>query len=217
MKEDVFLEMQESINGMDETKASQLAQRVLEESIDPLPAIERGYARGLQLVGDRFEKGEIWLPELIMSAEIMKKVMKILEPEITRRGEKRHSLGRIVLGTARGDIHDIGKNIVLALLSAAGFEVYDLGKDVPVEQFINKVKETKAHIVASSSLLTTTMPVQRDIVKALLEEGLRKKVKVMVGGAPVSEDWAREIGADAYGENAVEAVKKAKEILEIKE
>jgi methylmalonyl-CoA mutase cobalamin-binding domain/chain len=142
---------------------------------------------------------------------------EVLQPEISRRREERRGLGVVVLGTVEGDIHDIGKNLVAAMLFAGGFEVIDLGKDVPTEEFIKKAKEVKADIVGASALLTTTIPMQREIIKALAKEGIRDKVKVIVGGAPVTQEWADEIGADGYGADAVEAVKLAKNLLKIKE
>jgi len=155
---------------------------------------------------------------LVAAAEASKKALnEILEPRIVKAKAERKSLGKIVIGTVAGDIHDIGKNIVASMLFAAGFEVHDLGKDVPVSEFIKKEKEVKANIVASSALLSTTLPVQHEIVKALVAEGLRDKVKVIVGGAPVTEEWVKEIGADGFGENAVEAVNVTKKVLNIKD
>jgi len=141
---------------------------------------------------------------------------ELLEPEISKRKERRKSLGRIVIGTVAGDIHDIGKNIVAAMLFASGFEVYDLGKDAPVEEFAKKAKEVDANIVGASALLSTTLPMQHEIVKAIVSAGFREKVKLIFGGAPVTEEWVREIGGDGYGENAVEAVNVAKKVLGIK-
>ncbi|MEM1550264.1 MAG: cobalamin-dependent protein, partial [Candidatus Methanomethylicia archaeon] len=157
--------------------------------------------------------GEIFLTELAIAAEAMKEALKIFEPAILKSGRERKVLGRIVIGTVEGDIHDIGKNIVSTLLMASGFEVIDLGVDVPVEVFVEKVKELKPDILALSALMTTTMIKMVDVIKALEREGLRDKVKVMIGGAPTSKDWAREIGADGHGVDAIEAVEVAKKLI----
>jgi len=173
--------------------------------------------KGLRIVGEKFERGEMWLMHIVAAAEVAQRAInELLEPEILRRKEVRTSLGRVVIGTVAGDIHDIGKNIVRALLTASGFEVHDLGKDVPIEDFISKVKETNANIVAASALLTSTALTQRDIIEALKREGLRERVKVMVGGSAVSTEWAREIGADGYAPDAVEAVELAKKFMGIR-
>jgi len=141
--------------------------------------------------------------------------VEVLEPLIKKSSEKREALGKVVIGTVAGDIHDIGKNIVAMMLFTAGFEVYDIGKDVSTEEFVKKTKEFDADIVALSALLTTTLPAQRDIIEALKKAGLRDKVKVLVGGAPATSKWAEEAGADGYGEDAIEAVKVAKKLLGI--
>ena len=151
---------------------------------------------------------------LVAAAEASKKALtELIEPRMAQSKSERKSLGRIVIGTVAGDIHDIGKNIVASMLFAAGFEVHDLGKDIPTDQFIDKSKEVNANIVASSALLSTTMPVQSEIVKSLGARGLRTKVKTMVGGAPVTQNWTNEIGADGFAENAIEAVNVAKKLV----
>jgi len=145
----------------------------------------------------------------------MKSAMDVLEPEIARRGTEQASLGVIVLGTIEGDIHDIGKNLVSTMLSAYGFEVYDLGVDVPAKQMVEKAREVNADIVAVSALLTTTMMQQKKVIDVLIEEGMRDNVKVLVGGAPVDASWVQEIGADGYGDDAIQAVEAAKKLLSI--
>ncbi|MEM1547282.1 MAG: corrinoid protein [Candidatus Methanomethylicia archaeon] len=188
-------------------------KELLSEGCDPLDIVNT-LSNALKIVGEKFERGEIFLIHLVTIGEAVKKATsELLEPLIRMRGVKGRFLGRVVIGTVEGDIHDIGKNIVASMLFAAGFEVYDLGKDVPVEEFINKVRELKPEILALSALLTTTLPVQREVIEALKRDGLRNSVKVMVGGAPVTKRWAEEIGADGYGVDAVEAVMIAKNLV----
>ncbi len=210
--DDMFAPFRQSILDLDPAKAAELAGQVVKEDIDLVQVIERGYAQGLHTIGEKFEQGEAFLPELMRAAEAMKEAMRILEPELKKRGKARKTLGRIVIGTIEGDLHDIGKNIVAAMFTATGFEVYDLGRNVSMESFIGKVKEVQAHILACSALLTVTMPAQDRLIKRLASEGVRDKIKVMVGGAPVSEAWAKSIGADGYAENAVGAVSVAKRL-----
>jgi corrinoid protein of di/trimethylamine methyltransferase len=167
----------------------------------------------LKEIGDMFGKGEIFLPELMAAAQAAEASVKVLNEEIAKRAQTRKSLGKFLIGTVAGDIHSIGKNIVATLLRVAGFEVIDLGVDVPAEVFIEKVKELNPDIVGLSALLTTTMNEQKKIIEKLDEQGLRAKVKVMVGGAPVSQQWAKEIGADACGLDAQDAVEKAIKLI----
>lgn len=195
--------------------AAELAHQALARGLDPVMAIEQGYARGIREVGERFARGEYFLPHLAMGAEAMKAGMAVLEPELARRQEERRTLGRVVLGTVSGDIHEIGKTLVGTMLAASGFAVADLGVNVPAARFVEAVREQKAQIVGLSALLTTTMLAQREVIAALEEAGLRDSVKVMVGGAPVTQAWAEEIGADGYAEDAVGAVRKARELLAV--
>jgi len=174
-------------------------------------------AEGIKNIGNLFERGEIFLPELIMAAEAMKAGTEILMSEVRKRGLNVKKLGKVVIGTVQGDIHDIGKNIVISMLEASGFKVIDLGVDVPAEEFIKKVKEVQPDVLGMSALLTTTAPEQSRVIEMLKDSGLRDKVKVIIGGAATSESWADEIGADAYAADAVEAVKKIKHLIEIKE
>lgn len=200
----------------DSSKVMEATNKAVNAGIDPVKIIEQGLTKGLRIIGKKFEDGELFLMHLVAAAEASKKALnEILEPRMAKTSTERKSLGKVVIGTVAGDIHDIGKNIVASMLFAAGFEVHDLGKDVTVEQFINKAKEVNTNIVASSTLLSTTMSVQGDIVKALSAEQMRGKVKAIVGGAPTTEDWAKEIGADGFGENAIEAVNVAKRVLGI--
>ena len=167
----------------------------------------------MQVVGDKYECGEYFLPHLIIAADGMKKAMALLEPELQSRGQQAEKLGTVVIGTVHGDIHEIGKTLVGTMLSANGFEVHDLGVDVKVEDFINKARETHANAIGMSALLTTTMTVQRDVIEALEENSMRSSVKVVVGGAPVTAEWAERIGADGHADDAVAAVNLLKKLL----
>ena len=203
-----------AIQTFDPDKVMEATNNALKAGIDPQKIIEDGLTKGLRIVGKKFEDGELFLMHLVAAAEASKKALnELLEPKIAQSKGQRKSLGRVVIGTVAGDIHDIGKNIVASMLFAAGFEVHDIGKDIPVDQFMNKTKEVNANIVASSALLSTTMPMQREIVKSLAAVGLRNNVKVLVGGAPVTQDWANEIGADGFAENAIEAVNVIKKLV----
>ncbi len=194
-------------------QAGNLATQALEADIAPLTAIEEALNVGMQIVGAKFESEEYFIPDLMMATEALKAAMKVFEPALMARKEKRHVLGTVVIGTVEGDIHEIGKSLVATMLSAAGFQVYDLGVDVSVAEFVEKVQETGANIVGLSALLTTTMRNQEAVIEALKGAGLREQVQVIIGGAPTSPDWAETIGADAYAENANEAVGVVKQLL----
>ena len=213
MSEELFQAMRQSIVDGAAEHAIELAQRALEAGIDPLQAVNHGFVPGVEHVGEQFAKRQMFLPDLVMAAEAMKAGIGILEPEMRRQGRQREFLGRVVLGTVKGDIHEIGKTLVGILLSAAGFEVVDLGVNVSGETFAAKARELEADIVGVSSLLTTTMALQRGVVEALERAQLRPRVKIIVGGAPVTRVWAEEIGADGYGKDAVGAVALAKSLL----
>jgi len=206
-------ELRRTVVSYDVEGAMLAAKKAVEVGVDPLKAIEDGLAQGIREVGNKFGKGEIFLPELVMAAEAMKKALEVLEPELKRKKKERKTLGRVLLGTVAGDIHSIGKTIVAAMLTANGFEVYDLGEDVPTERFVEKVRELKPDLLGLSALLTTTLPAQEVVIETLKREGLRKTLKVIIGGAPASKEWAEKIGADGYGANAVEAVQVSKKLL----
>ncbi|RXA20593.1 dimethylamine corrinoid protein 3 [Methanosarcina sp. MSH10X1] len=179
--------------------------------LEPSEIIEKGLAAGMNEVGVLFERGKLFLPHVMMAADAMTAGVTALK-DLMPEGSSSKA-GVIVNGTVEGDVHDIGKSIVSTMLQSAGFEVYDIGRDVPVRNFIEKAKEVNADMIGLSALMTTTLQGQRDVIELLKEEGLRDRVKVMVGGAPATQAWAEKIGADCYAENASEAVAKAKELL----
>ena len=208
-----FKDMAQSVIDGEVEDAERLARQAIEQGVDPLDAINQGFVVGVNHVGEGYAAGEMFLPDLVLAGEAMKAAVAVLEPEMKRRGTKRQMLGTVVMGTVEGDIHDIGKTLVATMLSATGFQVYDLGVDVPVEAFLEKAREVDADVVGLSALLTTTMVKQKTVIEALEEAGLRRQVKVMVGGAPVTRSWAEEIGADGYSEDAIGAVAVAKELV----
>ncbi|HUT08294.1 MAG TPA: corrinoid protein [Candidatus Latescibacteria bacterium] len=205
--------MNEAIVAGDKGAAVALAADAVRSGANLLEVIEKGYVPGLQKVGELWEQGDYFLPELISSAEAMKAAMAVLEPELDRNKIVARKGGKVVIGTVEGDIHDIGKNLVASMLQAGGFEVFDLGADVKLERFVEKAEIVGAEIICLSALLTTTMTNQRRLIGLLRDKGLRDKYKVLVGGAPASRKWADEIGADGYAENAVAAVKLARTMI----
>lgn len=213
MTQELLAAMKQSIIDGEREDAVALAQRAVAEGFDPLQAINEGYVPGLDEVGEEYGCGAMFLPDLVLAAEAMKGAVAVLEPELARRGATRQVLGRVVIGTIQGDIHDIGKTLVATMLAANGFEVHDLGVDVPVATFAQKAREVNADIVGVSALLTTTMVRQRAVIEALDDMGLRPRVKVMVGGAPVTASWVEEIGADAFSEDAIGAVAVARSLV----
>lgn len=214
--ETIFDDMAHSIIEGEIEVAADLARQALKDGIDPLDAINRGYVVGLQKVGESFSCGDAFLPDLVLAGAAMQGALAVLEPELSKHGSSRESLGSVVLATVQGDIHDIGKNIVGSMLSASGFIVHDLGVDVPPARIVEKVREVDADLVGLSALLTTTMSNQEHVLEALTEAGLRDRVRVMVGGAATSEAWAETIGADGFGADAVGAVSLAKELMSTK-
>jgi len=205
--------MAQSIIDGDSEVSANLARRAVDQGIDPLEAIAEGFVLGVNQVGEAFARGDAFLPELVMSGEAMKAAVAVLEPELSKRGTERKVLGKVILCTVEGDIHEIGKTLVGTMLSSAGFKVFDLGVDVPVMKVVEKAREVNADIVAMSALLTTTMVHQRDVIEALEDIGIRSKVKVIVGGAPVTNEWVKQIRADGYSEDAIGAIKVTKELL----
>jgi corrinoid protein of di/trimethylamine methyltransferase len=202
--------MHDAVLQGDDANAAKLAQEALDKGVPPLEAIENGLVPGIREAGDLWEEGEYFLPELVTSAEAMKAAMAILQPALREDQQGLKIAGRVVIGTVKGDIHDIGKTLVATMLSANGFEVTDEGADVEVARFVDRARDLGADLICASALLTTTMTVQRDLVQAIKEAGLR--THVMVGGAPVSKEWADEIGASGFADNAVAAVDVAREL-----
>lgn len=213
-KQQFFEQVKNAVIECNKEEAVALARKALEEKLDLNEVIEKGYVPGIEKVGRLWEKGEYFLPELITAAECMKTAMDILQPELVKAQIETKSLGKVVIGTVEGDIHDIGKNLVSSMLAANGFKVVDLGADVKLEAFIEKAQEVNADFICLSALLTTTMLGQKKLIEMLKEKNLYGRFKVMVGGAPVNRQWAEEIGADGYGENAISAVKEAKKLTE---
>lgn len=203
-KQEILDRLKECIVNLDFEGAQQACREALAAGVPPFEVITEGMAKGLDVVGQKYEAQEYFLSELIVAGEVVKESMKILEPHLKRAEVKR--LGKTVLGTVRGDLHDIGKNIVAVLLSGAGFDVIDLGTDVSADEFVEAVRMHEPDIVGMSALLTVTMPEMENVVRELDRAGLRDKVKVIVGGAPLTEEYARRIGADAYAPDAVTGV-----------
>jgi corrinoid protein of di/trimethylamine methyltransferase len=214
MATELLLQIRECVIKGDQAATLHLVQQALESGIGPMQIIEEGLTPGMHVVGDKFSCGEYFIPHLVMAARAMQAAMKLVEPELKKRQQAVEGAGTAVIGTVHGDIHEIGKSLVGVMLSANGFEVHDLGVNVPVESFVAKVQETGANLVGLSSLLTTTMVVQRQVIQAFEAAGIRDKVKIMVGGAPVKQGWASEIGADGYAEDATGAVELAKALAQ---
>lgn len=203
----------EAIIDADEDAVEEILNDAKEEGISAVELLKDGFSRGMEQLGEMFAEGEAFLPELIMAAEAMKIVTERVEEELAENGDGVEKKGTVVIGTVKDDVHDIGKSICVSMLKATGFEVIDIGKDVAPSDFVAKAKEVNADIIGSSALLTTTMENQREIENLLEEAGLKGKVMTMVGGAPVSQDWAEKIGADGYSQDAMSCVKKAGELL----
>lgn len=210
MSNELFAQLAQSLIDGEPEATADLTRQALDAGIEPLAVIREGLVPGMNVVGEKFSCGDYFLPDLIIAADGMQKAMELLEPELRARQQAVESAGTVVIGTVKGDIHEIGKSLVGTMLSANGFKVFDLGVDVPTAAFVNKVKETGANLVGLSALLTTTMTMQREVIQALAAAGLRDQVKVMVGGAPVTRSWAHEIGADGYAEDAMGAVQAAR-------
>ena len=207
-----------NLNGVSEAlqkgkadKVSELVKQALNEGITPKNILEEGLIHGMSIIGKKFKKNEVYVPEVLIAARAMHTGMDVLKPKLIETGVK--NIGKVVMGTVQGDLHDIGKNLVEMMLEGAGFEVIDLGTDISTDKFVEAVKEHKPNIIGMSALLTTTMVNMVGVIKALDVAGLRDKVKIMVGGAPITQNYADQIGADGYSPDASSAVDKAKAFL----
>jgi trimethylamine corrinoid protein len=209
-KDAILAELENGVKGLQQEVAVEAARKALAAGMNPVEAIENGLAKGIREVGEKFAKKEMFVVELIYAAEIMSSAIQVLEPEMKRLSSQRNVVGRMVLGTVAGDIHDIGKNLVRIMLEASGFEVRDLGKDAPTEGFVSAAKEMGADVLGASSLMTTTVDVQKEVVAALRSAGIT--APLMVGGAAVTEEWAKEIGAH-YSSDANSAAVMAKHLV----
>jgi 5-methyltetrahydrofolate--homocysteine methyltransferase len=215
VKEELFKRLKEAVVNGDPEEVSKIAKKVVEVGIDPLEAVEKALVAGVLELGDKWVKGEVFIADVVAAADAMKVGLSILKNEIVKRGRSVKYLGRIVIGTVEGDIHDIGKSIVATLWEASGFEVIDLGVDVPPQKFVEAVKQYKPDVVGMSALLTTSMLKQRETIEAIKQAGLRDKVKIVIGGAPTTEEWAKEIGADGWAPDAFSAVQLIKRLFGI--
>ena len=213
MSDEMYEKLAQTVIEGEPDDAETLAKQALADGLDPLTCINEGLTKGIQKVGELFASGEYFLPELIIGAEAMKRALAVLEPAMVG-DQSREVVGRVVLGTVEGDMHEIGKTLVGTMLIANGFQVFDIGVDKNAGEFIAAVQENNADIVGASALLTTTMLQQKKLIEALEEANLRDKVKVMVGGAPVTESFASEIGADGYAEDAISAVDLAYRLVD---
>ena len=212
MSQEIYDKLAQVVIDGEPEDAEELAQQALDQGLDPLDCINKGLSPGIDRVGELFASGEYYLPDLIIGGDAMKAALSILEPALSG-GQERKVLGQVVLGTVEGDLHEIGKTLVGTMLTANGFLVTDIGVDKTAAEFVEAVKETGATLVGASALLTTTMLHQKEVIEALKEAGLRDQVKVLVGGAPITESWAEEIGADGYADDAIGAVAVAKKLV----
>lgn len=210
-KEEILQKLSESVLEGDEDLAQEWTEKAIAAKIKPLDIINEGLTKGIEAVGANFAAGTYFLPDLLLGAKAMEVGINILEPLLA--GQDREFIGRVLMGTVEGDLHEIGKNIVIMMLKTAGFEVKDLGIDVPSAKFIEEAKSYKPDIIGISALLTTTVGRQKEIIELLQEEGMRKDVKVMIGGAPINQNWADSIGAEGYAEDATVAVDVAKNLM----
>lgn len=208
----LIADLRDAFVNIEPDRATELLKKAIEEDISPKEIIEKAIRQGADEVGRKYEACEYFLPELVMSGEMMKEAIESLKPRMKAEGIS--TSGNVIFGTVKGDLHDIGKNIVISMLSVAGFDITDLGVDIPPERFISEVREKKPDILCLSSLLTHTMPEFGVVIAQLKENGLRDKVKVMVGGRPVTKEYANDIGADSYGRDAYEAVEEARKLMQ---
>jgi len=211
--EGIFEQLKQSIVDQDEDAVLEAVSKALADGVDPKTIIDKGLLPGLNVIGEQFEDEDIFLPELMQAALAFQAAMAILEPKIKEAGGEGQKKGKIVLGTVKGDLHSIGKNILKLLFETSGFEVWDLGIDVDLFKFVDKAKEVDADIIAMSALLTTTLVGQRDVIEALKDQGTRDKFKVIIGGGATTAEWAETIGADGWAGTAYEAVNLANRLV----
>ena len=202
----------DNLVGLNEPKVIELVRNALDEGVAAKEILNQGLIAGMDIVGEKMENEDMFIPEVLMAAKAMSSAIEILKPLLAE--EDIRAMGKVIIGTVKGDLHDIGKNLVAMMVESAGFEVYDLGADILPDKFVEEIKEKDANILCMSALLTTTMPMMKNTIDALKESGLREQVKIMVGGAPVTQSFADEIGADGYAPDAGSAVKLAKELLQ---
>ena len=212
-KREILQGLYDAILDLDSAKAKEMAEILVHSDVDPNEAIENKMSPAMEEIGKKFNTGELFLPELQLSAEVFRVAMNIIQPKLLSSGRERKNKGRVIIGTVRGDVHSIGKDLVATMMKISGFEVFDLGVDVPTFTFLEEAQNKGVNLIALSALLTTTMPMQREVIEALKSEGLRNKFRVIVGGGPVNQEWAQNIGADGYGENAAQAVDLVKKLI----
>ena len=212
-KQEILKSLMATIVEGDQEKARENSKQALLKQIDPLVVVEEGLSKGMAIVGKRFEQGDAFLPELLMAADAFKAAMEILKPVIALQKREVATAGKVLVGTVKGDIHHIGKDIVVTILETRGFSVVDMGVDVPSLTFIEEAEKAKTDVIALSAVMSTTMPAQKEVIDILKEKKLRDKYLVIVGGGPVTQKWADHIGADGYGQTAVDAVELVKNLL----
>jgi corrinoid protein of di/trimethylamine methyltransferase len=212
-KNDIMVTLAQAVMAGDQTAARKAAEEAMAAGLDPLEAVRQGVMKATEVVGERFQSFEIFLPELILAADAAKAAMAVLMPRITEEQRAQAISGKIVIGTVSGDLHDIGKNLVGAVLAANGFEVHDVGIDAPTRRFIEKAEEVGADIIALSCLLSTSLPYQKDVIEYLTDSSRRDRYYVIVGGGPVTPEWAGRVGADGYGRDASEAAEVCKRLM----
>jgi len=208
---DILKDLADSVIEMEGKKAAEIAKEAIEAKIDAYKAVTNGLSKGMDIVGQKYEKGEYFVPELLLCSDAMYSGISVLRPHM--REDSANTTGRIIIGVVEGDSHDIGKNLVKIMLEAAGFDVHDLGRDVPLNRFINEARKLDACMICMSTLMTTAMGGMEEVIKKIKDNGMRDRYKIMVGGGPVSRSFADKIGADGYAPNAAAAVREAKKLL----
>jgi corrinoid protein of di/trimethylamine methyltransferase len=214
MSESVYSKLHDAIIDFDADKAKEIAQQGIADGVDPVEMINQGIRQALELMGERFAAGNVFLPELMLAAQAADAAVRILEPEIIKGGGTKGQLGKVLIATVEGDIHDIGKNIVALVMKSAGFEVFDIGVNKKNKEILDAAKQREVNVIGLSALLTTTIPRMKEFIELLQESGLRDKYKVVVGGAPVTREFAVMIGADGYGADAPRAAEVTRRLLE---